>query len=494
MTMASLARPNVLVFCTDQQRADSLGVMGNTIPCTPNLDTLAGRGTLYRRHYSVSPICMPSRASFLTGCYPQATGVLANGQALRQDLPTMPAVFQAADYRTASFGKLHLQPYMHYPGSPSMEDMQRWNAGELDGWEGPYYGFQKVAITTGHGSGPNGGHYGRWRSTHYPHVPADADPNYPSIPEHACFVSRLPVNLHASTWITDHAMEVLDSCAVAGDSFYLNVSYPDPHHPFVPPLPWATMFDGRPFPAPHRVEGENLTKPGPWKQAMTASPFPKGGAARFFPELTDRDIDLIRARTAAMIALIDHNIGRILRRLDARGLTENTIIVFTSDHGDFLGDHFLLYKGEIPARPLLHLPLIVVDPAAGPAVVDDVCSNVDLMPTLLQRCGMDIPATVQGVPLPAPGKPASRDYAYETAISHASPNWLHHSLYTRDWKIAYWPRLRDGELYDLRADPFEHRNLFADPAHRQVRSDLLEKLFAATGAAEPADHAIPVLW
>ncbi len=494
--MKKNARPNVVVICTDQQRADSLGCMGNAVARTPNIDALAGAGVLYRRHYTVSPICMPSRAAFVTGLYPHTTGVLANGIAHRENLPTMPEVFRAAGYRTASFGKLHFQPYLHYEGSPSREDMTRWTNGELDGWNGPYYGFEHVEITTSHGNGAHGSHYTQWRAKHYPDAPLDADPGYPGVEGHGCHVSRIPVEAHASTWVADRAIAYLNDRAKEGQPFYLNVSFPDPHHPFTPPLPWGPMFDDAPIPPPHRVEGENDTKPGPWKMGMTAEPFPKGGGARYYPKLTERGLHLIRARTYAMVSLIDHSVGRVTAALRQLGLTDNTIVVFTSDHGDFLGDHWFVYKGEIPGGPLLHVPLIVSDPRAARGVVDEVGSNIDVMPTLLGRCGLEAPSSVQGVALPGAGvgQHALRDYAYETAISHVGMQWHHHSLYTRDWKVVYWPCLADGELYDLRADPFEHRNLFHDPAHRGTRGELIEKLFAAAGAAEPRDRAIPTLW
>ncbi len=488
------ARPNVVVFCTDQQRADSLGCMGNAVARTPNIDALAAAGVLYRRHYTVNPVCMPSRAAFVTGCYPQTTGLLANGLSLREDLATMPGVFRAAGYRTASFGKLHFQPYLHYEGSPSKEDMNKFKSGELDGWNGPYYGFEHVEITTSHGNNPNGNHYTQWRAKHYPDTPFDGDPAYPAVPSEQCHVSRLPVEAHASTWVADRAIAYLNDAAKGGQPFYLNVSFPDPHHPFSPPLPWGPMFDDAPIPLPHRVEGENESKPGPWRLGMTGYPFSKGGDAKYYPKLTDRELHLIRARTYAMVSLIDHSVGRVTAALRELGLTGNTIVVFTSDHGDFLGDHWFLYKGEIPARALLHVPLIVSDPRAARGAVDEVVSNIDVMPTLLTRCGLEAPSSVQGVALPGVGQAPLRDYAYEAAFMHVGMKWHHHSLYTRDWKIAFWTTLADGELYYLRSDPMVHRYLFNDPGHRATRSELIEKLFAAAGAAEPRERALPTLW
>ncbi len=488
-----MVKKNVIVFYTDQQRADSLGCMGNTLARTPHIDTLARRGVLYRQHYATNPVCMPSRASFITGRYPQAHRLIDNGIFLPESELTMPEVFRRHGYRTALFGKLHLQTYEPHPGDTSMESLQRWAAGELDGWTGPYYGFETVALTSAHGENC-GGAYGRWRRLHFPHLqlgPEHAQGG-PVFPQFACYKSNLPLEAHPSTWVAERAIEYLDQ---VGDApFYMHISFPDPHHPFTPPAPYHSLYDGVRFPPPHAVEGENERKPRPYREAMTATPFPRDGGARYFPDLAGDAYQRILAHTYGMIALVDDCVGRVLAKLEALGLAENTVVVFTSDHGDFLGDHHFLYKGQMPCRSLLHTPLIVCDPATTPGVVDSVCSNVDVMPTLLAACGIDIPPGVQGVRLPAPGEAPRRDYALAAGWSKASPDWQHYALYRQDWRISLYPRLQDGELYNLQEDPFEQRNLFHDPTYRRQRQELLEALLYAVGAAEPPQPPVVAYW
>lgn len=484
---------NVVVFCTDQQRADSLGCMGNAFARTPNLDRLAREGTLYARHYAVNPVCMPSRAAFITGRYPQANGVIDNGIHLPARELTLPEVLRRHGYRTAAFGKLHFQTFKPYEGDVSFESSARWRSGELDGWTGPYYGFQHVELTVGHGEGCHGA-YGRWREQAFPGLELGYERRQGErgYPQFACWKSSLPLEAHHSTWVADRAIDYLAACGE--QPFFMFVSFPDPHHPFTPPAPYHSLFAGVTFPEPHAVEGENETKPKPYRDAMTGDPFPTDGGARFHPDLAGDAYQQIVAHTHGMNALIDDAVGRVVAHLEAQGLRENTILVFTSDHGDFLGDHFLLNKGQLPCRSLLHIPLIIADAAAQPGIVDAVCSNVDVMPTLLTRCGIAVPEGVQGVVLPGPGEQARRGYAFEAGWSKASKEYHHYSLYTQDWRLSVFPNLRDGELYDLRQDPFEHCNLYHDPGYRTVRNELTAELLFATGAAEPPRPPVLTDW
>ncbi|MFW5858024.1 MAG: sulfatase [Planctomycetota bacterium] len=484
-------RRNVITIHTDQQRADSLGCMGNPVCRTPNLDALAARGVLYRNHYTVNPVCMPSRAACITGRYPQANRVLDNGIPLPADQVTCPQVFRDAGYRTASFGKLHLQTFCGYEGDDSLESLDRWRAGELDGWTGPYYGYEEVGLAVIHGDRAGGGHYGSWRRRAYPDAEGgpragDADSGL------CCYKSSVPLEAHHSTWITDRAIEYVR--AHRDEPFLLNVSFPDPHHPFTPPAPYCDMYDGVDLPAPHAVEGEHETKPLLWREAMTGNPFPNDGGARHHPELSAEAYGRIVRHTYGMVTLIDDCVGRLLQALEAEGLAENTLIVFTSDHGDFLGDHHLIQKGQAPCRSLLQIPLIVFEPGAAPGVVEAVGSNVDVMPTLLDRCGIAIPETVQGVALPRPGEAPGRDYAYEAGWSKADARWHHHTLYTDRWRLSLYPNLSDGELYDLIEDPFEHVNRFHDAACVTVRAELAEQLAFAMGRAEPRKPPIRANW
>jgi len=462
--------------------------MGNPLAVTPNLDRLAARGTLYTNHYTSNPICMPSRASFVTGRHLAAHRVLDNGIFLPETELTMPEVFRQNGYRTASFGKLHFQCTAD-PFDPandtSKENVKRWERGELDDWTGPYYGFEEVGMSIGHGE-KGSGHYGLWRSEHFPDLKVGPENAQGSVnfPEFRSYKSNLPVEAHSSTWVADRAIEYLDR--VGEQDFYLNVAFPDPHVPFTPPAPYHSMFDDVDFPPPWAEEGENGKKPTPYREAMRIGAQGSAVTSPFYrPGFTGEARRQAVAHTYGMVTLIDDGVGRVLAKLQEKGLAENTLVVFTSDHGDFLGDHHFFCKAVVPCRSLLHVPLIIADPDEEPGTVEGVCSNVDVMPTLLNRCGAEIPETVQGEILPGPGGRPCRDHAFESAWSKFGPQLQHCTIYKQDWRISVFPHLREGELYDLREDPFEQRNLYDDPAYRSVRRDLNEELLYAAGAAEP---------
>jgi len=489
----TMRRRNVIVFYTDQQRADSLGCMGNAFARTPHIDALAARGLLYTSHYATNPVCMPSRASFFTGRYTLAHRVLDNGIFLPSTELTMPDLFRRAGYRTASIGKLHFQTYRPYEGDTSMESFERWDSGEFDDWHGPYYGFEEVQLTLGHGESTSG-HYGLWRRRNFPdlkigHENAQSPEKYMRF---LSFKSNLPLEAHHGTWVAERAIEFLDDPGAR--PFFLAVSFPDPHHPFTPPAPYSTMFDGVEFPAPHAVEGENSAKPLPYREAMTGNPFPRDGGVRAFPELKGPALHQVISHTYGMVALIDDCVGRVLAKLDEKGLRDDTVIVFSSDHGDFLGDHHFLYKGQLPCRSLLHIPLIIAGTGRKPGTVSAVCSNVDVMPTLLSSCGIEVPDVVQGAVLPGVGEAARRDYAFEAGWSKMSPAYHHFTIYEEAWRLSVFPYLADGEMYDLAADPCEYRNLFHDAAFRRTRDALTEELLFAVGMAEPKMPPVVTDW
>ena len=482
-------RKNVIVIGTDQQRADSLGCAGHPVADTPHIDQLAARGTRYTRHYAANPVCMPSRAAFITGSHPPANGVTDNGVPLSDDQITLPRVFREAGYRTASFGKLHLHPHQAGAEDGYYESHARWHTRELDDWDGPYFGFERVGLAIIHGDAPGTGHYGNWRRAHYADYPGGLDHAHPrdKYPAFNCFRSTVPAEAWSSTWVANEAIDYLRAHQrdATDAPFYLNVSFPDPHSPFCAPEPYASMFDDVTFPSPHAVENENAHKPGPWRRAMKNAPFPAYAGPAREGALTDAIYHRILANTHAMIKLIDENVGRLMDVLRELNLADETIVVFTSDHGDLLGDHHFILKGQLPCRSLLNVPLIICDPDMPGGEVDAPTSNIDVMPTLLRACGLEVPESVQGVALPAPGEAPRRDYAFECGWSTELAEAHHYTLYTEDWRLSVYPFAEDGELYDLRDDPWEHCNRYHDPGCRATRHALTERLMHAAGQAEP---------
>ncbi|MCD6404968.1 MAG: sulfatase-like hydrolase/transferase [Planctomycetes bacterium] len=489
----SRRRPNVILIHTDQQRADSLGCMGNRYARTPRIDSLAERGVVYENHYASNPVCMPSRASLFTGRHVFSHRVLDNGIFLPETELTMAEVFRRNGYRTESIGKLHFQTCKPHEGDESMEGWDRWRSGEFAEWDGPYYGFEKIQVSIEHGEEAHG-HYGLWREKNFPDLklgPENATSPV-KFPQFHSWKSNLPLEAHYSTWIADRAVEFLEN--PGENPFFLFVSFPDPHAPFTPPKPYSGMYDGVEFDPPHRVDGENDSKPKPWRDGMTGIPFPTDGGARWFPDFEGEAYNQVHAHTHGMISLIDDSIGRVLDKLAGAGLADNTIIAYTADHADFLGDHWFLFKGQLPSRSLLHIPMIVMDPSRPSGRVDCPTSTVDVFPTLCERCALEIPDVVQGAGLPLPAEAPRREYAFEAGWSKASAKYHHFTIYKRDWHISIYPYLADGEMYDLANDPHEHRNLFHDSKYASIRRDLVEELLFAVGKAEPPMPPILTDW
>jgi arylsulfatase A-like enzyme len=221
---------------------------------------------------------------------------------------------------------------------------------------------------------------------------------------------------------------------------------------------------------------------------MNESLFPKDGGAGRPLRYTEQDWRATFQATYGMVSLIDASVGRVIECLRELGIEDNTTIVFTSDHGDLMGDHFFLNKGPMPCRSLLNIPFIVADPEIRPGVCDAVMSNVDAMPTMLELLGVPIPDRCQGVSMKEvmAGGPVDEEHiALESYWSKESPIYYHHTIHGPKYRISYFPFQDDGELYDLERDPWEFENLYHRPECRELRDEQMLKLFREVGRAEP---------
>lgn len=451
---------NIIVICSDQQRWDSLGCYGNTAAKTPNLDALAQAGVRFEHHYCTNPVCMPSRASLLTGRYPPAHGVIDNGIPLDERELTIPTVLTNAGYDTYAAGKLHLRPYLKADSDAPGELRDMWASGKLDDWDGPYYGFQKVDLVLGHGEralGRRMGHYGMWIEQNYPQLSDIAETGLENAPEPKwpeTYRSQVPVEAHYSTYVADRVVEFLTN-RKDDRPFFIFSGFSDPHEPFTPPADYAAMFDGVELPKPHYRPGEHENKPFHHGLSLRENLYPRDGGARRAPE--GDHLHHIIQNTYGMVTLIDHCIGRILKVLEETGLADDTIVCFTSDHGDLLGDHGLYEKGPLPYASLMRVPFIIRSPDIQPAVSQAPMSNVDVMPTLLELAGVEIPDTVQGhsfVPVLAGQEQRIRDAAFSCGWYKEKAVYRHLSLHSDNYRITYWPGQKDGELYDLKKENF----------------------------------------
>ena len=485
-------RPNILFICTDQQRGDSLGCAGAEWAVTPNLDRLAKEGALFKNCYVQNPVCSPSRASLFTGKYPSNHGLYANGVPLPAHQTMFTRTLADAGYDCGMIGKQHLAPLDTWASEPRRDDGYR-----IFEWaHGP-----------NHRALENDFH--RWLRVTQPEVYAQVFPDkganenteYSNRARTGTPIDLVPKEAHYSHWVADRAIDFIRSDREE-TPFFLMANFFDPHHSFGAPKEFRDMIDADAIPTPITKPGELDEKPKPHRDYSVKS---YGGTAPGFQDYSAAEIKEIRAQYWAMIALIDHEVGRMLEALETAGLAENTLVVFTSDHGEMLGNHQQLLKGPQLYDDLTRVPLIFRWPIRvdGPSVSDDLVQWIDLPATLLDAASCSLGCGMQGKSLLRllDGKDdMPRPWAlteFRDSGFPSDPPLMTTMLRHGDWKLIVWhgnpasTLTQDGELYDLRDDPAELHNLFHSPVHidqvRQMKRMLLDV------QCEAEDHTQPII-
>ena len=501
MPPADRQHPNVLCFITDQHRADHIGCAGNPLIQTPNLDRLAESGVRFERAYVHHPICSPSRATLWTGLGVRAHRVRANGMSLDPRIPTIVSALAEVGYRTHGVGKFHLTPFSARNGADLNglkpeewpETRQMWLNGRIGQLPVPYYGLQSAHLVCGHGDF-FWGEYRNWLLHEMPEAVAAIEQFRKEKGEgwQTTFKSHVPFELHHSHWIADHVIDFLREQSQTRQPFFCWCSFPDPHHPYHAPDPYFSLYDPAEMPTPARREGELADLPPHFTRVQT-EPYRVVG----MPTPLSRWYDTtptIMARTYAMVSNMDANIGRVLDALEGLGLRDNTIVIYLSDHGDMMGDHWLQQKGPFHFGGLIRVPFIWSWPGHIPAgrVYNGVASLLDFAPTILDLCGVPIPVHPDAekplhpnAPPPWPGhslRPLleggdadTRESAFIDQDDDASGLRLR-TLVTERYRFTWYVGQPYGELFDLQEDPQELRNLWNDPGYRSVRSDLTAAL------------------
>lgn len=495
--------PNFLIISADQQRADCLGVAGRKIK-TPNLDALATQGTRFNAAITPCVVCQPARASILTGQLCRTHGVHDNGIDL--DPATgeqgFAGTLSKAGYRTSFFGKAHFSTYHTFEATGSPECLKS-SVHYDDNWNGPYMGFEHVELMlVGHNwflpeKPPAGQHYERWF-----YADGQGDERNKLYAENAfdtkgaaqTWHSKLPVEWHNTTWTANQAIDWLSS--VENDKpFCTWVSFPDPHHPFDCPLPWSRLHPPEEVDLPRHRKRTFDDRPWWHEAVLSAEPAGKKEHAEIrkqysrIPPQSDEQLREIIANTYGQIALIDHNVGRLMQALEKNGLTENTIVIYMSDHGDWLGDHGLVLKGPMHYDGLLRVPLITRGPGvAANAVVEEPVSTIDLGPTLFDyaNCKPALNPHGQSLRNLMEGRTEERQCArseWELLPTRAGVALSLRVVRTRTHKLTIDRISGAGELYDLVNDPHEMNNRFDDPAYGTIQQALNAMI-----DARPADE------
>jgi arylsulfatase A-like enzyme len=499
-------RPNFLFLITDQQRADWLGCYGHPVLKTPNIDSIAAKGKRFENFHTAAPVCMPNRASLLTGRYPSRHGLRHNGCRLPLSANTFVDLLAEAGYHTAAIGKSHLQPFTNMPpmgktheevanqkeawktetGNYGQEEPGRYTSDGRYEFDTPYYGYQHVDMVTTHGD-RCGGHYHQWFREQAPnwealHDDANELPHTYTCPQ--AYRTPIPENLYPTAYVRDRAIDYLNGRLGEDDPFFSFVSFPDPHHPFNPPGKYWDMYSPDDFDIalPYSAH-RNPTPPMRWLDANL-----RDGGGQSTPQtaqmLNDQHLKEAMALTAGMMACVDDAVGEILETLERNGQLENTVICYTSDHGDYLGDFNMMLKGALPFKGITRVPFIWSDPDDRSAGTSDaLASTVDLAATILDRVGIAPFNGNQGKSFKnsLEGGVSVRDELLVEfndggiRLGFTKPARVR-SLLTPKWRYTMYLDEEWGELYDLVADPNETHNLWESAEHFQQRAHLAERL------------------
>ena len=490
-------RPNILLITSDQQHWNTLGCLNREIR-TPYLDRLAEQGVLFTRAYCCNPTCTPTRASIITGRYPSQHGAWSLGTKLSEGEHTVGEDFTRAGYRTALVGKAHFQPLRGTEEFPSLEAYPILQ--DLDFWRGfgePFYGFEHVELARNHTDEAHvGQHYALWMEEKgcanwrdYFRTPTGNNDDQKR-------TWLIPEEYHYDTWIAERTCALMENYARDDDPFFLWASFFDPHPKYLVPEPWDRMYDPEKLTVPSIVEGEHENNPPHFQLTQERrpdfSPWRESGQGLhgFHSHLHDRtELAKNIAIYYAMVSLMDKYIGQILGKLDELGAAEETLVVFTTDHGHFFGQHGLTAKGAFHYEDMIKVPFIVRYPGQVSAgeQSDALQSLVDLAPTFLRVAGIDVPRSMTGMDQSAvwfDGKTSARDHVI--VENRHEPTTIHAKTYVdQRYKITVYYNREYGELFDLQEDPGEVDNLWDKPEYARLKADLIMKLLFAEMGKEP---------
>ncbi|MFQ6078261.1 MAG: sulfatase [Thermodesulfobacteriota bacterium] len=436
-------KPNVVLIMTDQQRYDTIGANGNSKIKTPNLDELSSQGVVFERAYSSCPECVPARITIKTGLEPWANGSTSNGEGIPPTTPTLMSVLSTNGYHTQAIGKMHFIP----PREPFGFD-RMWLSEEIPSRiEDDEFLQDLVGAGYGHAEEPHG-----MRSYMY------------YIPQ----VSQLPEDMHTTAWTGRKSVEYLSEMAGANRPFFLWTSFIKPHPPFDPPVPYNRMYNPcdmeDPIQEPNAEENytfwnykQNRYK---WMESMRDNVFLRTQKAFYY----------------ACISFIDKQIGHILEALERNGQRDNTIVIFTSDHGEYLGDHYCFGKRGFQDSAA-RVPFIISFPGRLPEGqrYDFLVGHADIMPTILELCGITYKEKQSGRSLIRQMENVRERRAYFFGQYNRREKAVYLSM-DAEWKYIYCVGGKREILYNYIQDPKEVVNRASDPRCAEVKERLKRAL------------------
>jgi arylsulfatase len=456
------ARPNVLLFCTDQQRFDTIGALGNPHIRTPNLDRFVAGSITFENAYCQTPICTPSRASFLTGCYASSLHVNRNGNGFFPEHfqnRLVSRILKDAGYDGGMVGKFHLSS-SYRRVEPRLNDGYRhfeWSHAPRADWPVEQHSYIRWLRDKGVDFKKE---YGKQQLGGRPRE----------------FDAGIAADYHEVTWCADYAARWIRGGL--NKPWFITVNTYAPHPPFQPPPESLERMKPEEIPLPLWRASDAANQ-----AALSAIDFqskprdPATYASR-----------MMKAAYYAQVEFVDEAFGKVVKALEDTGQLDNTLLIFTSDHGETMGDHGLVHKGCRFSEGLAHVPLIFSWPARirGGMRRKALVELTDIVPTILDALALPLPGYLHGRSLyplmtDSARPDRHREFArseYHDALdlpSHSHANMLRNERY----KLVHYHGNPAGELYDLQRDPDEFTNLWDDDRHSALRAQLTRQLFDA---------------
>jgi choline-sulfatase len=455
----STPKPNIVFIICDQLSPRAIGWTGQTEVQTPHLDHFSESSYCFTNAYCTSPVCAPARHSLYTGVYPSKHWVLKNDTEMKDDIPTIISMFNQEGYTTANIGKMHNAPYnnrrdfqyvLNHEFFTDRAGISHYNAYlqfELDKIKQPYKPYEHVSEGKTWLQERNG----------------------------IAFVNPLPEELTPENWITNEALRFMDDQKEKRSEkpFFLHLSYFPPHHPYSPVKKFAEMYLDKmeEMKLPPNFSHDELQK---WCKGNSNRP----------DSLSIEDVKYLRAMYFGFVTQLDAALGKLFHGLEERGLMENTIIVFTSDHGDNLGEHGRFYKGDM-LEGSVGVPLMIKWPhkkLKKRKIIEENVSHVDLVPTLLHAAGISPTKNMDGynmLPL-MKGKQNWKNHSVFSEYYEVGPNPSQLMLRKGDFKLTFNSETGNGmfemKLYNLREDPWEQNDLMESPDHAVLQMEMSDAL------------------
>ena len=459
------ARPNIILFITDQQRADTINALGTPWIITPNLDRLVREGTSFTKCYTTSPVCVAARASLFTGFYPHSTGTFTNFQAWE---PSWIKGLADSGYHCVNMGKMHINPYDELAGFHQrypIENKDRplfldeYNRAWHDEWDKALHARKLI------------------KPSRYNRLKNDPEGFLSAL---GCFPWDLDEDMHSDIFLGDMVLWWLRE-RQSNAPLFLQIGFPGPHPPYDPDPKYLSLYDDIEMPVQDIRDEELDAQPRAIKNLRKDMKQLNIDSIAWIDRPSKDDLIKIRKHYAANITMIDEKIGQIMNVLDQKGYLENSIVIFTSDHGDALGDHGCIQKWNM-YESSVNVPLIFWSPKFVPAgkISDELVQLFDVAPTLLEKTNVSIPDSWEAKNLwpIINGESKGRDVVYSELARDHIQRTSEYIIMRRDkkYKLIWYTDDDFGELFDVVNDPDEKINLWNMAEYISTRDSLLQEL------------------